>query len=242
MNRTMWLLSGLGLGAGLIYILDPERGEQLRASARAQLATYGPHTDEVFAHTARAIGRQARGLIGLARQPVSLPARPRTMPLVHVEQQEIMSSLRILGYVGLGVGIMYMLDPRSGRRRRAVVRDKAMSYWYRTGRTLQKTSRDVGNRTRGLMFKASKQLRQANVPADTVLVARVLAQIGHVMARPGDLDVTAQAGRVTLSGSVPASERERLLSTVASVAGVTEVVNRLQVRHTTEPAANFQGN
>jgi hypothetical protein len=34
MNKTVLLIDGVGLGAGLIYMLDPERGEQCRAVAR----------------------------------------------------------------------------------------------------------------------------------------------------------------------------------------------------------------
>jgi osmotically-inducible protein OsmY len=38
--------------------------------------------------------------------------------------------------------------------------------------------------------------------------------------------VNAEQGRVTLHGSVAASEMDKLLSAVASIPGVTEVVNQ----------------
>ena len=73
-------------------------------------------------------------------------------------------------------------------------------------------------------------------------MARVRAQIGHVISQAGTIDVTAQQGRVTLSGSIAAHEVEKLLSAVASVAGVTAVVNRLEVNHATAPAADGRNN
>ena len=51
-------------------------------------------------------------------------------------------------------------------------------------------------------------------------MARVRAQIGHVVSQAGAVDVTAHQGRVILSGSIAAHEVEKLLSAVASVAGV----------------------
>jgi osmotically-inducible protein OsmY len=105
------------------------------------------------------------------------------------------------------------------------------------GKFISETARDARHRTYGLLVETRTQLRGADVPEDTVLVARVRAQIGHVVSHAGTIDVTAHQGRVTLSGSVPAHEVEKLLSAVASVAGVTAVVNRLEVHHATAPAA-----
>ena len=67
MNKTALLMGGLGLGAGLIYMLDSERGERRRAMARAQLERYRRQTDDLWGHTTRSLGRQAHAL--LARGP-----------------------------------------------------------------------------------------------------------------------------------------------------------------------------
>ena len=53
MNKTALLIGGLGLGAGLIYMLDSERGERRRAMARAQLERYRRQTDDLWAHHAK---------------------------------------------------------------------------------------------------------------------------------------------------------------------------------------------
>lgn len=238
MNKTVLLISGLGLSAGLIYILDPERGERRRAMARAQLERYRRQTDDLWDHTTRSLGRQARELF--ARAPLARRYRrrgPGELLRVRAEQLGILRGILMLGCTGLGAGMMYMLDPRLGRRRRALVRDKAQAYWRRIGKFISETARDARHRTYGLIAETRTQLRGADVPEDPVLVARVRAQIGHVVSHAGTIDVTAHQGRVTLSGSMPAHEVEKLLSAVASVAGVTAVVNRLEVNHATASAA-----
>ena len=243
MNKTALLIGGVGLGAGLIYILDPERGEQRRAMARTQLERYRRQTDDLLDHTTRSLGRQAREF--LARAPLTRRYRrpgPGELLLARVEQLGLLKGILILGCMGFGAGMMYVLEPRLGRRRRALVRDKAQAYWRRMGKFIGQTARDARQRTYGLIAETQAQIRGANVPEDAVLVARVRAQIGHVVSQAGTVDVTAHQGRVILSGSIAAHEVEKLLSAVASVAGVTAVVNRLEANPTIASAADGRNN
>jgi hypothetical protein len=48
---------------------------------------------------------------------------------------------------GLGAGLMYLLDPNSGRNRRSVLAEKTSS----AGDALQRTSRDLKHRTQDLI-------------------------------------------------------------------------------------------
>ncbi len=57
---------------------------------------------------------------------------------------------------GLGAGLMFLLDPKAGRRRRALARDKAVHTLRQGAKVARKTSKDLGKRTRGLMAQASK--------------------------------------------------------------------------------------
>jgi osmotically-inducible protein OsmY len=157
-----------------------------------------------------------------------------------VEQPGFLKGILMLGCTGLGAGMMYVLDPRLGRRRRALVRDKARAYWRRTGQLISQTARDARQRTYGLI--AETKSRGAHVPEDAVLVARVRSQIGHVVSQAEAVEVTACQGRVTLSGSIAAHEVEKLLSSVASIAGVAAVVNRLEVNHPTAPTTGGRNN
>ena len=50
---------------------------------------------------------------------------------------------------GLGAGVMFFLDPQLGKRRRALARDKALSWSRRATLAVDRTSRDVRNRAYG---------------------------------------------------------------------------------------------
>lgn len=60
------------------------------------------------------------------------------------------SSWLLLGGATLGAGLMYILDPEGGRRRRALARDKAVHLSKTGGQALGKTSRDLLNRGKGV--------------------------------------------------------------------------------------------
>lgn len=61
---------------------------------------------------------------------------------------------------GLGAGLMYLLDPESGRRRRAVAKDKTVSALKHGGTALGKKSRHLGNKSKGLLLEATSKLRK----------------------------------------------------------------------------------
>ena len=128
----------------------------------------------------------------------------------------------------LGAGLMYLLDPSHGRRRRAVARDKAKHYGTKAGTTVQRTSRDAWNRTRGAAIETRKRIQGEEVP-DGVLVDRVRSEMGHVIDQPAAVLVTSSGGHVTLTGAVRPGEVERLLERVSEVPGVLGVDNRLDV-------------
>jgi CBS domain-containing protein len=56
--------------------------------------------------------------------------------------------------IGLGAGLMYLLDPNSGRRRRAKARDKAYSWSKTAAEEANRKARHIGNRAAGLMAEA----------------------------------------------------------------------------------------
>ena len=249
MNKTLLILSGLGLGAGLIYMSVAEREEQHRRLAPAQWQTYRRRTSDLFgqtsrslAHQTRGIARQTRGLLEKARPSRTYEWGPRQTWARQAGITGGTPSLWILGCVGIGAGLMYMLDPVAGRRRRTLVYDKAQSYWHATCDFLAKTGRDASNRTRGLVHEARTQLARTDRPADTVLMERVRAKIGRVVSQSKAINVTADHGCVTLRGAVPANEVPELLAAVESVPGVNVVVNQLEVKPESRQAAGAPNN
>ncbi len=65
-------------------------------------------------------------------------------------------ALAVLYGAGIGAGAMFMLDPQCGRRRRTMVRDQSVSAWNKSRRAIVGTSKDLRNRTAGLVHDARK--------------------------------------------------------------------------------------
>jgi hypothetical protein len=134
----------------------------------------------------------------------------------------------LLGGLGLGAALMYVLDPERGKRRRAIARDKALSGAHKAGDRLAARSRDVANRARGVAAEL-KSLTKSEEADDLVLEERVRAELGRVVAHPGSIEAAAVAGTVILSGSARTSELDELLSAVRGIPGVQDVENRLEL-------------
>jgi hypothetical protein len=148
--------------------------------------------------------------------------------------------LTLLGGVGLGAGLMYLLDPDGGRRRRALARDKAVHGLKVGGKALRRTSVDVGNRTRGLVAGAASHLRKGSAD-DQKLEGRVRSKLGRHLSHPSALQVQCQDGLVILSGPVLASELDKVLDKVQKIKGVQEVESRLEVHESAENVSSLQG-
>src|SRR5262245_5895555 len=60
-----------------------------------------------------------------------------------------------LGGIGLGAGLMYILDPDRGKSRRAFARDKVTSAVNKTGAAINRKSHDLKDRARGVIAETS---------------------------------------------------------------------------------------
>jgi len=70
-SAGLLFLSGVGLGAALMYILDPERGRTRRALVRDKVISAGNQTRQALNTTARDIGNRARGTVAEVSSTVS---------------------------------------------------------------------------------------------------------------------------------------------------------------------------
>jgi hypothetical protein len=134
----------------------------------------------------------------------------------------------LVGGLGLGAALMYLFDPDRGRRRRALIRDKAEGAANKASDYAGKMSRDLRNRANGMVAEATSIFRHEEV-TDDVLIDRVRAKLGHYSVHVGAIDVTAQSGTVILGGSVLAKEVPEVLLAVRSVRGVKRVENQLRM-------------
>ena len=141
------------------------------------------------------------------------------------------------GVIGLGLGAsaMYLLDPDRGRRRRAMMRDGLLSRAIDSEVFLRKSSRDIGNRARGMAAKTRNRVFPGGPVEDDVLAERVRSKMGRYVSHPGAIEVTTADGRVTLRGQILADEARSLVRAAESVRGVREVEDRLEIY--SEPGA-----
>jgi len=59
-----------------------------------------------------------------------------------------------LAGAAIGAGLMYLLDPQGGRRRRALIRDKAYGWANDAQEYAGKTARHLGNVAHGMVHEA----------------------------------------------------------------------------------------
>jgi hypothetical protein len=121
---------------------------------------------------------------------------------------------------------MYFLDPERGRRRRALVRDKLAHTTRVSTNALGAAGVDVAHRATGLVARARSIVSRRPVD-DEVLIERVRAKLGRVVAHPHAISVVSTDVVVRLHGPVLQSEIQRLIRTIARVPGVRRVVNQL---------------
>jgi len=142
---------------------------------------------------------------------------------------------------GLGAGLMYLLDPQGGRGRRAVARDKTVSALKQGGEKAAKTSRHLGNKTKGLAAQASSKLRGSDlVENGQNLLDKVQRKVRRAVSHPNAIDAILEEGRVILHGLVLASEVAGLLAAIQAVEGVTEVQNHLEIHESAQDLAAFR--
>jgi uncharacterized membrane protein len=144
------------------------------------------------------------------------------------------------GFVA-GIAAMYFADPNRGRRRRVIVRDKVNAGLRDVVREFDKAGRDLRNRSQGVASAVLSLTCKAE--ADGLLIEeRVRSGIGRAVSHPHAICVTVErGGRVVLEGPVLEHEVEYLLRRVRSTAGVTEVVNRLEVHREPGTLSSLQG-
>jgi osmotically-inducible protein OsmY len=147
--------------------------------------------------------------------------------------------LSFLAGAAIGAGLMFLLDPDRGNRRRAIARDQMTSAGRRAGDQFGAKARHLGNRARGLVASARARL-QADQPDDEVVSERVRAELGRVVSNAGSVVVEVDHGVVTLSGPITGSEREALLGVVRRVRGVRDVEDRLETQGSDAGVPNLQ--
>jgi hypothetical protein len=151
-----------------------------------------------------------------------------------------MNTTSLLVGAGAGAGLMYLLDPDLGNRRRALVRDQLVRARHLTEDAMDATSRDVRNRARGVVAELRSRLVPADV-TDDVLHERVRARLGQTVRYARSIETFVVDGVVTLHGPVLADDVARVVRRVGQVPGVRAVENRLDVHAEPGDVPGLQG-
>ena len=69
------------------------------------------------------------------------------------EGPNALAGIALLGGLGIGMAVMYFLDPQDGARRRTMLAQRVLRIGRQTGEAAQGTMRDLSNRGRGLMHE-----------------------------------------------------------------------------------------
>lgn len=145
-----------------------------------------------------------------------------------------------IGAAGMGASLMYLFDPDHGKRRRALVRNKAEHLSKIAVDAAGKTQRDVRNHFLGVISEMESLFRTEKV-TDDVLEARVRSKLGRVVSHPHAIEVKVVEGLVILTGPVLADELHPLLDTVIVMSGVKNIENRLETHERANDVPALQG-
>jgi hypothetical protein len=136
--------------------------------------------------------------------------------------------------------MLFLLDPQSGRRRRARARDQVV-HWSRKSRAAADVvAKDLANRTRGVAAATRRRLQWREVD-DVRLLERVRAKLGRMTNHPRAVEVEVDRGDVILRGPMLADEVDGVIRGTEAVPGVRTVINMLEPHQSAGDIAALQG-
>lgn len=136
------------------------------------------------------------------------------------------SQLSLVLGVGLGAGLMLVLDPAG---RRGVTRNKTVKAVHKDRRAIQRNNDATGQRLTGVA--AEIWARKLPPPTDQQLESRVRSELGHHIEHGWTIEVVADDGFITLRGNVLQHELEGAVSTARDVHGVRKVWSEMRIRN-----------
>jgi osmotically-inducible protein OsmY len=126
----------------------------------------------------------------------------------------------------VGAGTAFFFDPRLGRTRRTLVRERVLAPARRARRLSSRKAKYAAGHVQGLSAETrSTVLRHGEPAPDETVKSRILSDaFRNVPISTGDVNVDVVNGVATLRGSVPSpSLADDLVRAVRAVPGVREV-------------------
>jgi hypothetical protein len=145
--------------------------------------------------------------------------------------------------VAAGVALEFLLDPRSGRRRRQLVRDRTTAAFRRRARRIERQANYRQGKVVGLAHAITHRGHAAPELDDVSLVRKVESELFRDRTIPkGRISINADSGIVVLRGQLEDSQQiQRIAREVRKVAGVRDVENLLHSPAVPAPASHPHG-
>ena len=130
---------------------------------------------------------------------------------------------------------MYFLDPHRGQKRRDVVSRQTRNFVRSTGQTMWSTGQDLAHRLRGAASSTASKVQDyapSFMKQDSgELIRRIRDEASQYVTDANQVQFMADAdGTVTVTGTLPTHQVHELLSLLHRVQGVTNVINRIEIR------------
>lgn len=166
---------------------------------------------------------------------------PQNQSGLHLEPTLSQISLLAVG-IAAGAVVMYFFDSVSGRRRRALVRDKIVGAGHDAAYFAQAKGKRAADHLKGLFTtRHLDRVTRSEPQSDQQLHDRIRARLGRVVSHPKSVHIVVSQGRVTLTGHILTKELDKLLDEVKHNVGVTAVDNQLVCHDSAEGISELQG-
>ena len=139
-----------------------------------------------------------------------------------------------------GVALAFLLDPRSGKRRRHLVRDRTTAAFRRRAHRVERQAHYEAGKVVGLAHAITHREQAAPELDDVSLVRKVESELFRDRTLPkGQISINADRGIVVLRGQLEDVQQiERIEREVRKVAGVHDVENLLHPPTVPAPASH----
>lgn len=132
----------------------------------------------------------------------------------------------------IGIGTAYFFDPRRGKRRRNIARDRGAKTVRQMSRLVGKKARFSAGKARGAYARRPFAVSPPESErADAIVEQRIRSDaFRDVDVSPGDLEIGVEDGLVTVTGEVVGDKRASdIVARIGKVPGVENVAAMIHV-------------
>jgi osmotically-inducible protein OsmY len=148
------------------------------------------------------------------------------------------------GLIALGASLGLLLDPRNGKRRRRMLRDRPIALARRGERRAERVAHLGAAKTRALAARTRHLAERPKSYDDVTLVNKVESEVFRFQEIPkGKLNVDAVNGIVTFRGQIERPEIiAEIIEKTREVEGVRQIENLMHLPGTEAPHHQPNGN